>query len=414
MDEVLEARLGALASRHRHLQPMQKYGPRFLDQPDGRRILNFSANDYLGFSMLAYPPYDDFSSQPSSRLLAGDTSGHHALEAELAAFMGWPMALLFTSGYMANLGLLSTVAQRGDVIIMDKFCHASLVDGALLSRAQLVRYSHLDMQALERELIRHAQVPVKWVVTESLFSMDGDAPDFSALAGLKKKYGFYLLVDEAHAVGVYGQEGRGLLDEAGMSSIADMLTFTLSKSFALQGGVVLGSPTLRDTLCNRCRPLIYTTAMPWSHIQDLPARLLALRSAHVQRRKLQELSMELADRLGSRRRLWSPIQPLIIGEGDKTRRLASRLQEAGILCPAILPPTVPAHSARLRISLNACHEREDILHLCSTLAEIQTAMSGDAEGAAGGYCGSVFNDLFWSTCKKSLISFLSNSVKRNS
>lgn len=361
-DSHLDQLLNDGRGRHRNLKAIADYGPRKIVMQDGQELLNFSSNDYLAMSEIEIKPVK-WRSQPSSRLLSGNTCRHLELEDELARFTDRPSALLFPTGYMANSGLIASLAQKGDVLIMDKFNHASLIDGARLSSAELHRYNHLDLSHLEKLLNQHKSAQKVYVVTESLFSMDGDIPDFNRIKELKEEYDFCLIVDEAHSMGVYGEKGQGLLTELGHKDCADVMTYTLSKSFAMQGGVVCGSKKLKDFLVNRCRTQIYTTATPLSMIQVLPERLDQIRSASAQRKKLKEVSCRFSKLLEDERDFWSPIVPVQLGEDDKARRVSEKLQEEGVFCPAILPPTVPANQARLRVSLTSAHELIDVERL---------------------------------------------------
>lgn len=372
LDELLDRRLSR-PPNHRELRPLSHYDPRLLRFGDGGSSrLNFSSNDYLGLSRLGGRV--DYGSQPSSRLLGGNLALHEDLEVQLARWLEVEAGLLYPTGMMANLGLLSCIATRGDLILLDKFSHASLLDGAQLSQATWKRFRHNDLGQLQT-LIENWQPKVQhiFVVTESLFSMDGDRPDFAGLARLKAQYGFSLIVDEAHAIGVYGSEGRGLTHEH--AGLADILTFSLSKSFALQGGVVAGSASLKRFLVNRSRAQIYTTATPAGALQLLPQRLQALRAAGDARAQLEKLCQSAASAAGIPGP-WSPIVPIHIGPGDLARRLAEELWARDIYAPAVLPPTVPEKRARLRISLNACHREEDLARLFQVLRDSGIAWSG--------------------------------------
>lgn len=378
LDELLDFRLEK-NGRHRKLSGLIEYGPRFISLEDrsGKKILNFSSNDYLGLSrqntdagVCVFSQQPESHSQPSSRLLCGDLALHQAVEKELAKWLGFEACLLYPAGYMANLGLVSAIAERGDLVLMDRLCHASLIDGARLSWARLQRHRHLDLEDLDRRLRTLERGKTAWVITESVFSMDGDSPDFAGLAELKKRHGFFLIVDEAHAVGVHGPEGRGLLAEPGLAGLADAVTFTLSKAFALQGGVVAGSARLMEFLVNRSRPLIFTTAMPAMLVEQIPARLKALREADAEREALAFLCKLLDKELSFGRKGLSPIFPVILGSAVRAIEVAAVLKAQGMYCPAILPPTVPENTARLRVSLNAEHKEEDVKKLSSALGEV--------------------------------------------
>ncbi len=362
-------KLLARGSRHRSLPALEAFDPRLL-RLAGRELLNFSSNDYLALSRL--PLKERGGSQPSSRLLGGNLTAHLEVERRLAEFMDAEAALLLPTGYMANVGLLSALAGRGDVLLLDRACHASLVDGARLSGGRIERFRHNDFAALVRRLERLASdhAGAIFVVVESLYSMDGDTPDFAALAALKKRHGFFLVVDEAHAIGLHGPQGRGLLAAQHCRGLAEAVIFTLSKAFALQGGVIAGSARLKDLLVNRCRPLIYSTALPAGRVVSVLNRIEAILAADAARRKLEDLCRVAEHTLGLARQVWSPIFPIVVGQGEDARRAAAQLLEAGIYCPAVLPPTVPEGSARLRVSLNAAHENEDLERLNAGLVKL--------------------------------------------
>lgn len=352
---------------HRKLRAFDSYGPRFLIDDTGRSVLNFASNDYLGLSTLNQS--SEVISQPSSRLLAGNTSRHLEIEELIADFLYKEASLTFPSGYTANLGVLSTLPQKGDLIVMDRLCHASLLDGARLSGARIERFKHQDLGHAEDILIRlrekHKQI---WMVSEGLFSMDGDLCSVRDLVELKEKHGAFLIVDEAHSMGIYGNQGRGWAEEEGFLDQVDILTFNFSKSFALQGGVVAGSGVLKESLVRHCRQQIYTTATPISHITSIPSRLEMVKAADKERHQLKSVSLGLSKAL-NRDSTWSPIIPYQLDEDRGALHLAEKLWHDGVFCPAILPPTVPPNTSRLRISLNALHQEKDIQRILQSLGK---------------------------------------------
>ena len=350
---------------HRKLRAFQAYGSRFLTDENGRLILNFASNDYLGLSELNKEVL--VKSQPSSRLLAGNTQKHLDLEHLLSDYLNRPASLTYPSGYTANMGVLSCLPERGDLILMDRLSHASLLDGARLSGAKIERFHHQDMNHLESLLKRHqTSHRVIWVVSEGLFSMDGDLCPIQDLIELKSKYGALLLIDEAHSMGLYGKSGRGWADDQNCLGQVDILTFNLSKAFALQGGVVSGSQQLITSLIRHSRQQIYTTATPLSHLELLPERLESLKSADSQRKKLQSLCESLS-KLLKRNGPWSPILPFHLDGAHQALDIAEELWKQKIYCPAILPPTVQPNTSRLRISLNATLSPEDLDTLSKSL-----------------------------------------------
>jgi 8-amino-7-oxononanoate synthase len=368
LDKLLNHRLDASGSKHRKLTNIEVYHPdRIIINQDAshQKVLNFASNDYLGLS--EHKQTATLGSQPSSRLLCGNLQQHSDVEKDIADWLGYQDCLTFSTGYTANLGVLSCLAQKGDTILMDKFCHASLIDGARLSNAELKRYRHLDYTHLEELLKTCYTENTIWVVTESLFSMDGDLPDVQKLIELKQKYNFKLIVDEAHGIGVYGKYGRGWFSNfIEPSKLIDVFIFNFSKAFALQGGAVAGSHALKNFLINRCRTFIYTTATPIYQLNYIQQRLTLIKSADKEREHLKKISEQLQTDLGLKRP-WSPIIPFIVGSGEKALELASLLLKNKIYCPAILPPTVREGEARLRISLNSKHLLNNIHDLAEEL-----------------------------------------------
>lgn len=345
----------------------------------GRAMLNFCSNDYLG---LANHPEIVAALREgaerwgvgsgSAHLVSGHTRAHQALEDALAAFTGRPRALLFSTGYMANLGLISALAGRGDSVYEDRLNHASLLDGALLSRANLRRYPHADVEVLERLM---ADSKARLIVTDTVFSMDGDLAPLPALAATARTTGAWLMVDDAHGFGVLGRGGRGTLDHFGLSADeAPILMATLGKACGAFGAFVAGSEALIETLIQFARSYIYTTATP-------PAlAVAALKSLEIverdewRRQRLIELiarfragASQLGLALADSR---TPIQPLLAGSAARALAWSEALEANAILVGAIRPPTVPEGTARLRISLSAAHTPEDIDRLLDALAKL--------------------------------------------
>jgi len=345
-------------------------------------LLNFAANDYLGLSR--HPALIEAACQATarhgtgagaSRLVTGTDSAVLALEEELAAWKEKEAALVFSSGYAAALGTIPAVVGKGDTIILDKLAHASLIDAARLSGANVRTFTHNDMGRLETLLAKIASGKTRiLIVTESIFSMDGDAAPLRELVELKDRFGAWLLVDEAHATGLYGATGAGLVAEAELSPRVEIVMGTLSKALGSVGGYIAGSRGLIDWLVNRARSFVYSTALP-------PGVIAASRAAVDLARGPEGAT--LRDRL--RKNIghfhaglpatWkchalstSAIQPLICGEASAALKLAASLREDGFLIPAIRYPTVPRHAARLRITLSAAHADKDIDALNRALA----------------------------------------------
>ena len=330
--------------------------------PVAAPALTFCSNDYLGLASNR-PRSCAEAGSGASRLVVGERPEHLELERRLARWLGYPSALLFTSGYAANLGTVAALAEAGDVVISDALNHASLIDGCRLSRARVEVVPHLDFDAVARALAL-PRTGRAWVLTESYFSMDGDSPDLAALRALCDQHGAALMVDEAHALGVFGPEGRGLSAEAGLRP--DVLVGTLGKSFGGAGAFVVGSEALVAWLWNRARSFVFSTgasplvaaaalrAFPavTSAVGELRGRLAA---------NVAQLRGGLA-KLGLSPGGFGPIIPIRVGEPEQTLRAAAELRSHGVHVQAIRPPTVPRGTSRLRVTVTAAHSRADIEH----------------------------------------------------
>lgn len=346
---------------------------------DGGRYLSFSSNDYLGLAN--HPEIVDAFHQGLSRwgagsgaahLITGHTAAHHALEEELAEFLGYPRALLFSSGYQANLGVHQALLGRKDRTLHDRLNHASLLDGAKLSGAKLLRYAHVDMDALERRINESASGRTL-VVTDGVFSMDGDVAPLPAMVNECRCGGATLMVDDAHGVGVHGIEGRGTVDKFGLnSSDVPVLMGTLGKAFGVSGAFVAGSEALIETLIQQARTYIYTTATPPAQAEATRKALQLVQAGDDRRDHLQQLIARFrsgAAELGLQLMNSStPIQPLLIGESADAVAISARLQERKILVAPIRPPTVPEGSARLRITFSANHTFDQVDRLLEVLS----------------------------------------------
>jgi len=380
----LEARLAeldgqGLRRRRRVLESAQ--GTRVT--VDGKTYLSFASNDYLGLA--SHPAIAAAACEAATRygvgagashLLTGHHALHQRLEGELAAFVGRPAALLFATGYMANLGVVTALVGRDGALFADRLNHASLVDAALLSRAEHVRYRHLDLGHLE-ELLRASRAKNKLIASDTVFSMDGDLAPVAKLLALAEKYNAWLYLDDAHGFGVLGEGGRGVLH-----SYPALLTphpaliylATLGKAAGVSGAFVAGSETLVEWLVNKARTYIYTTAAPPMLAAAVSASLKLIAGEPWRRQQLQRLMAQL--KAGVARLPWpllpsdSPIQPLLIGGNHEALRLADGLLERGILLPAIRPPTVPEGTARLRISLSTAHTEAELAQLLTALKEL--------------------------------------------
>jgi 8-amino-7-oxononanoate synthase len=348
-------------------------------QSGGRWLVNFSSNDYLGLAgseflqaALEEGVREFGAGSGASRLVCGTHRVHHDLEAALAAFKGTEAALTFSSGFATAMGTIPALVGKGDTIILDKLCHACLVDAARLSGATLRVFPHNHLEKLER-LLSTATGRVL-VVTESIFSMDGDAAALREITDLKDQFGAWLLVDEAHAVGSIGPSGRGLAAELGLESKIELQMGTLSKALGLSGGYLAASKKVIDWLVNRARSFVYSTAPP-------PALAFAAAKAlewcqspegDAARHKLRAHIASLADEL----KLPPPtaaILPIMVGEADSALSLSHDLRNSGYLIPAIRYPTVERGKARLRVTLSAAHREDEI----AALARLLRPLVGD-------------------------------------
>lgn len=337
----------------------------------GEALLNFSSNDYLGLacdpavvngSIAALREWG--AGATASRLVAGTLECHELLEGRLAAFKGYEAGLLFGSGYSANAGIVTSVAGRGDHLFIDRLAHASLVDAAVLSRATIHRFHHNDVGHL-RELLEHgAKGGKRLIITESVFSMDGDLAPLGDLAGLAADFDATMLVDEAHATGVFGVNGGGLVSELGLQGQVNLAMSTLSKALGGYGGCVCCSALMRRWLVNHARSYIYSTAISPAMVGTALAALDVVEArpglgAEVlgKARRLRELLKAGGLDTGVSA---SQIVPVMAGDNHKAVRMQKRLMDEGILAVAIRPPTVPAGTARLRFSVTARHTDEDI------------------------------------------------------
>lgn len=347
---------------------------------DGRRLVNFSANDYLG---LADHPMlvEAFRrgagmhgvGSGAAHLVSGHSPAHHALEEELAEFTGRERALLFSTGYMANLGAIAALAGRGDWVFEDRLNHASLLDGALLSGARLKRYPHADAEAL-RAALAGCPAQGRLVVSDGVFSMDGDLAPLPELVCAACEAGAWLMVDDAHGLGVIGETGGGVLQHFGLDAQAvPVLVGTLGKAFGTFGAFVAGSADLVEWLIQSARTYVYTTALPPAVAEATRASLRLVREESWRRDKLRGLIERFragAGQLGLRLMDSStPIQPILVGGNEAALRLSRDLLEAGFLVAAIRPPTVPTGTARLRLTLSAAHEESHIDRLLDALAK---------------------------------------------
>lgn len=354
---------------------------------DGKKVLSFCSNDYLGLAnhpeviksfKQAADKYGVGSG--SAHLVSGHSVEHHLLEEELAGFMGTERALLFSSGYMANLGVVSALCDRHSEIYEDKLNHASLLDAALLSRAKRIRFPHLDMEHLEQRLAESGRSNNiqnnKFVISDGVFSMDGDLAPLDVLVNLAKENNAALMIDDAHGIGVLGEKGRGLVEYFGLNAKQmPILVGTLGKAFGAAGAFVAGSEELVETLIQQSRSYIFTTAMPAAVAAATRKSLQLLEKENWRREKLQNLISQFRkgaaeldlSLMGS----MTAIQPVIVGSSEKALVLSEKILEKNILISAIRPPTVPEGTARLRITFSATHTEKHVNRLLTVLDDLK-------------------------------------------
>ncbi len=350
---------------------------------DGQRYLSFCSNDYLGLAnhpeviqALQQGAVEYGVGSGAAHLMSGHSRAHHALEEELAAFTRRPRALLFSTGYMANLGVVSTLAQRGDTVYADRLNHASLVDAALLSQARLRRYPHADSATLGKWLVDDSNED-SWIISDGVFSMDGDLAPLPQFAALARQHQAGLVIDDAHGFGVLGQHGGGIAEHFALDAAqVPVLIGTLGKAFGTFGAFVAGSEDLIETLIQHARSYIYTTALPPAIAQATRVSLRLVQTESWRREHLMHLvtrfrtGMEQRGFLSMLMPSPTPIQPLRVGDAARALALSNALLAHGILISAIRPPTVPQGSARLRITFSASHSDAHIDTLLNALSEV--------------------------------------------
>ncbi|TWI56750.1 8-amino-7-oxononanoate synthase [Pseudomonas duriflava] len=383
----LSSRLAERRAAHLYRQRPLLEGPQGPEViVDGQPLLAFCNNDYLG---LANHPEVIAALQTgtkrwgvgggASHLVIGHSGPHHALEEALAAFTGRPRALLFSTGYMANLAAVTALVGRGDTVLEDRLNHASLLDAGLLSGARFSRYLHNDPASLASRLDKAEGNTL--VVTDGVFSMDGNLADIPALAQVARSKGAWLMVDDAHGFGPLGLKGGGVAEHFGLSlDDAPVLVGTLGKAFGTAGAFVAGSDELIETLIQFARPYIYTTSQPPA-VACATLKALELLEAESWRRDhlnaliqrfrsgAQALGLSLMDS-------FTPIQPILVGSSDRALAFSAALKRHGVLVTAIRPPTVPNNSARLRVTLSAAHSEQHVDRLLAALAEAWSELKG--------------------------------------
>jgi 8-amino-7-oxononanoate synthase len=353
----------------------------------GQTLANFGSNDYLaltGDARVVAAAREAAEQEGwgagASPLLTGYSQSHELLERRLAEFEQTEAAVVFVSGFAANLGTIGALVGPGDVVFSDQWNHASMIDGCRLSRAEVCVYPHADVRALAGQLRDAGKYRRKLIVTDSLFSMEGDFAPLAELADLAERYEAMLMVDEAHGTGVFGAGGRGVAEHLGVMERVDVRMGTLSKALGASGGFVAGSRRLVDWLVNRARPYIFSTASPPATCAAAASALEIVRQEPWRRETVLALARELRERIRGEGwdvgRSESQIVPLVVGEPERALQLSAYLREQGIWAPAIRPPSVPAGRALLRISLTAGHRKEMIDQLCEALGHYRSRMTG--------------------------------------
>ena len=379
MDAMLQAQLDQRQQQflYRHRTHVAS-GCNSVLQVEGKALVNFCSNDYLGLA--SHPEIaaalkagvDQYGTgSGASHLISGHSSAHQQLEDQLAEFTGRPRALLFSTGYMANMGVINALVGRHDLVLEDQLNHASLLDGGHLSRADYKRYKHNNLQQLEY-LLGNSTASHKLIVTDGVFSMDGDLAPLPQLSELAAQHNGWLMVDDAHGMGVLGATGAGLVEQQGLSvEQVPVLMGTLGKSFGTFGAFIAGSEALIETLIQFARTYIYTTALPPAIAAASSASLAIVRREHWRREHLQSLIRRFrsgAQQLGLQLMdSQTPIQPVLINNDQLVMQINQQLRSRGFMVGAIRPPTVPAGSGRLRITLSANHSHQQIDQLLDNL-----------------------------------------------
>lgn len=347
-----------------------------LEQSFGDAFLDAASNDYLGaataqsLGVSASQGEEAPTGARASRLIFGSHPYHLQVESEVAGWVGLPRALLFTSGYAANVGALGALLSPEDAVFSDALNHASLIDGIRLSRARPTVFAHLDLEALEGHLREANAAPARWVVVESYYSMDGDGPDLRVLRSLCDRYDAHLYVDEAHSIGTFGPRGAGLCAAAEVRS--DVLVAAFGKSVGAQGACVVSSPFVRTWLWNRARSFVYSTGMSPALAQLLLRQIRFTQAAEVQRQRLTQIAMDVRSGLAGTGMepepgTFGPVLALVVGSAERALSMAERLRSRGILAQAVRPPTVPEGQSRLRVVLRSSLTAADCRRLVEEL-----------------------------------------------
>lgn len=368
--------------RHRRLAPRRCVGMSLVES-EGNQLVNFGSNDYLGIaadrlsatqSAGEVPGRNPNSGSMASSLVCGWSDRHAALAKSVADLESAESAVIFPSGYAACSGVIATLARQGDLILSDELNHASLIDGCRLSRAECVVYPHRDAEFVDQFLSKsRTDYHRVWIVTDTVFSMDGHTAPLQQLSDLARQHDAEMIVDEAHATGVLGDSGAGLCEHWKLQDRVTIRIGTLSKALGGQGGFVAAPAVIVDFLINHCRPLIFSTALAPPMVESAIKALDLIRSDNTRRSRVRKLSADVRQQLGME--AWEieneiPIIPIPIGNDKEALRASETMRNAGLYVPAIRPPTVPAGSSRLRVSLSAAHDDHQIARLVNAIQSL--------------------------------------------
>ncbi|WP_252431028.1 8-amino-7-oxononanoate synthase [Peribacillus butanolivorans] len=368
---------------YRQLQTVETMSDQGYAMVNGHKMMMFASNNYLGLandqrlieaSVQATQRFGTGST--GSRLTTGNTIVHEKLEKRLAEFKQTDAAIVLNTGYMANIAALTTLVGRDDLILSDEMNHASIIDGCRLSRAETIIYRHTDLLDLEMKLQINTRYRKRIIVTDGVFSMDGDIAPLPGIVELAKRYDALVMVDDAHATGVLGKDGRGTSEHFGLKGKIDIEMGTLSKAVGAEGGYIAGSRSLVDYVLNRARPFVFSTALSAGVVASALTAVDIIQSEPERRVRIRAMSQRLYNELTSLGYTVSggetPILAIICGEPEQAMFLSKELHKHGIYAPAIRPPTVPSGTSRIRLTLMATHQEEQMNHVIDVFRTIRT------------------------------------------
>ncbi|MFF2287782.1 8-amino-7-oxononanoate synthase [Peribacillus butanolivorans] len=368
---------------YRQLQTVETMSDQGYAMVNGKKMMMFASNNYLGIandqrlieaSVQATQRFGTGST--GSRLTTGNTIVHEKLEKRLAEFKQTDAAIVLNTGYMANIAALTTLVGRDDLILSDEMNHASIIDGCRLSRAETIIYRHADLLDLEMKLQINTRYRKRIIVTDGVFSMDGDIASLPGIVELAKRYDALVMVDDAHATGVLGKDGRGTSEHFGLKGKIDIEMGTLSKAVGAEGGYIAGSRSLVDYVLNRARPFVFSTALSAGVVASALTAVDIIQSEPERRVRIRAMSQRLYNELTSLGYTVSggetPILAIICGEPEQAMFLSKELHKHGIYAPAIRPPTVPSGTSRIRLTLMATHQEEQMNHVIDVFRTIRT------------------------------------------